>query len=215
MSAQAICDILFDLDGTLVDSAPSILFALQDAFIHCCVEPVCAIDSSLIGPPLQDIVRVLYGGDNIVLQESIETSFMQCYDSRYCIKINPFDGVVDMLQKLMQKYRLHVVTNKRFIPTMRIIRHLGWEEYFVSVHSPDSFSSTLHSKQIMIAAIMSSWSMNTKSCVYVGDTGADVEAAMANNIGCLLVKHGYGESTCQNVLYDVNGLMQYFFPHTD
>ena len=52
-------NIIFDLDGTLIDSSPSIQDALQYSFLECGVTPINQIDQSVIGPPLRKIINGL------------------------------------------------------------------------------------------------------------------------------------------------------------
>ena len=53
--------ILFDLDGTLIDSAPAILASFRDAFARSGIAPVRAVDESIIGPPLTETLQLLAG----------------------------------------------------------------------------------------------------------------------------------------------------------
>ena len=53
--------ILFDLDGTLIDSAPAILASFRNAFAEAGITPVVAIDESIIGPPLLETLQILSG----------------------------------------------------------------------------------------------------------------------------------------------------------
>lgn len=53
--------ILFDLDGTLIDSAPAILASFRDAFARAGLTPVIPIDDSIIGPPLTETLQLLAG----------------------------------------------------------------------------------------------------------------------------------------------------------
>ena len=53
--------VLFDLDGTLIDSAPAILASYRDAFAACGREAVVPIDASIVGPPLVETLQMLAG----------------------------------------------------------------------------------------------------------------------------------------------------------
>ena len=73
-SLNSISDVIFDLDGTLVDSAPSILLCLAEALASQGIAPIFPLSSSLIGPPLHETLRNISGckdDDTIALSTTI------------------------------------------------------------------------------------------------------------------------------------------------
>ncbi len=65
--------IIFDLDGTLVDSSESILESIQSAFLMCDLKPMMALNSDIIGPPLMETLIKLSGvSDKDVLNQLAE-----------------------------------------------------------------------------------------------------------------------------------------------
>ena len=72
--------IVFDLDGTLIDSAPAILASFRAAFVHTGIAPAVAIDESVIGPPLTETLQLLSGSDDPALIGRLAEAFKASYD---------------------------------------------------------------------------------------------------------------------------------------
>ena len=73
--------ILFDLDGTLIDSAPAILASFQAAFAASGVTPVRPISNDIIGPPLTETLQLLAGSTDATLIARLSEAFKASYDS--------------------------------------------------------------------------------------------------------------------------------------
>jgi phosphoglycolate phosphatase len=186
--------IIFDLDGTLVDSAPGILAAYQIAFDQCGLQPKVPLESGLIGPPLRDTMAMVagYPGDEEVNQ--LLTEFKKAYDDQGCLKTPSFEGVEEMMRALtLQGIRLFIATNKRAYPTHKIMQHLGWTHFFEGVYGPDSFEPAKPNKAALIQQILQDHQLNADTTVYVGDRNEDGDASHANNLAFLFASWGYGQ----------------------
>jgi phosphoglycolate phosphatase len=201
--------ILFDLDGTLIDSAQSILDALEQACRDCGIPPARPITKDLVGPPLPHTAAQLEGKGNAADQKALIQSFKKLYDSRFCTQVAPFPGIASLLRQIFESHPLYIVTNKRHAPTERIISHLGWNPYFAGIYSPDSITPPLISKTSLLAHVLSTCPIDPAYCVYVGDTHADKEAAEANALRCLLVSYGYGDIANDAATFNVSQLLHY------
>ena len=97
-----------------------------------------------------------------------------------------------MLSSLVREGRmLHIATNKREYPTLRIVEHLGWSKLFASVWALDSRRPPLASKSAMIAALLATHKIDPASAAYVGDRPEDGEAADANGLQFFAANWGY------------------------
>lgn len=190
MSTQTI---IFDLDGTLVDSAPGILAAYQCAFDLCGLQPKVPLESSLIGPPMRDtMAKVAEVSDPQVLEKLI-TAFKESYDGSGCLQTPAFEGVETMMQKLKAHgIQLFIATNKRAYPTHKIMAHLGWRDYFEGVYGPDSFDPPKANKAELIKQIIQDHHLNSNTTLYVGDRDEDGVASQANQLKFLFALWGYG-----------------------
>jgi phosphoglycolate phosphatase len=113
--------IIFDLDGTLIDSAPSILAGFEHVLKVNGIEPLIPLTSSVIGPPLIPTLRMLSGVDNEEKLVQMAMQFKDFYDLEACLLSQPYDAVDDGLKRLAEHgLKMHIATNKRYIPTRNI-----------------------------------------------------------------------------------------------
>lgn len=186
--------IIFDLDGTLIDSSPGILAALDGAFNVCGLAPRHPLRSGIIGPPLMETLGILAGTDDQAVLQPLAKAFRENYDESGYRQTTVFAGVGEMLTGLREHgYKLHIATNKRIFPTQRIIEHLGWERHFFGVYALDSFKPPLKSKVDMLGIILARQKIDPRKALYIGDRQEDGEAALFNRIPFLLAAWGYNE----------------------
>lgn len=202
--------IIFDLDGTLIDSAPSILESFVYAFSALGIAPCKAITPDVVGPPLMPTLASLAGSDNADLLQRLATQFKAYYDSEGYQKATIYAGIEALLAQLKQlEMTLYIATNKRDFPTQHIMQYLKWSHYFNGVFALDSYTPPLASKPLMIAQIMADYQIDPAQAIYIGDRYEDGLAADYNQIAFALVSWGYADKTvtkqqpnwliCQNV----------------
>jgi phosphoglycolate phosphatase len=186
--------ILFDFDGTLIDSAPYVLTAYKQAFAELGVTPKVAITESIIGPPLIATIEMLIAEDNPELVQKLADKFMQLYDGGVAENTLFYDGVSTMLNALKdQGCELYIATNKRYKPTEAILNQLGFFEHFTEVRAVDQLPVETRSKAQLIKEIIETHSIEIKDSVYIGDKIDDFKAANANNMEFIAAAWGYGE----------------------
>ncbi|MCB1916298.1 MAG: HAD hydrolase-like protein [Rhodocyclaceae bacterium] len=193
MRAPPYPHVLFDLDGTLIDSAPAILASFADAFARCGIEPVRPIDENIIGPPLLETLALLCGNHQSSRVEALAEAFKASYDSTGYRATEAYAGVADMLASLNDAgCRLAIATNKRIHPTRLILEHLGWSPCFAAVYALDLFATRLADKPAMIARLLADHGIDRADAVYVGDREEDGLAADANGLPFFAATWGYG-----------------------
>lgn len=186
--------VLFDLDGTLVDSAPD-LHAALNAVLQRRGLRALSLDEvkSMIGDGAAMLVRrglAAAGGDagetDAVLQE-----FLVVYQAEAVRHTRPYDGVIDTLKHLHRSgLRLAVVTNKPHAASMAVLEGLGMARFFEAVVGGDTAARrkphpdpVLHALRLMGVA--------PSQTVMVGDNHHDVAAARAAGVGAVAVTYGY------------------------
>lgn len=185
--------ILFDLDGTLIDSAPAILASFRAAFAQSGIAPACAIDESIIGPPLTETLQLLAGSQDPALIARLADAFKASYDTGGYQATAAYDGVGAMLAGLAAAGRsLSIATNKRIHPTRLILDHLGWSDYFTHVYALDLFPTRLPNKAAMIGRLLADQAIPRDAAIYIGDRSEDGESADANGLPFIAVTWGYG-----------------------
>jgi phosphoglycolate phosphatase len=192
MHNRQITDVIFDLDGTLIDSAPSILACFASTLAAQGIEPALPLTEALIGPPLRETLSKLSCvRDDAQLGAMIE-DFKQHYDVTGYKATVVFPGVGSMLHGLRDAgFRLHIATNKRLRPTRLILEHLGWAGLFGAVYASDFRTPSFGSKSQMLAVLIASKGISTDQAVYVGDRSDDRIAAADNALGFIAATWGY------------------------
>lgn len=185
--------IVFDLDGTLIDSQASILASIKIALEEVGITSVVPLTKDLIGPPLLETLGAICGTRSAAEISMVATRFKEAYDTKgyqYSVR---YEGIDDLLGWLHAGgYRICLVTNKRMIPTKKIIDYFDWHRYFSYVYTIDSAGVPFRNKTEAIAALLKESSIDPAHAVYVGDRHDDYEAATNNDMKCLLVQWGYG-----------------------
>jgi len=132
--------VLLDLDGTLVDSAPAILSALRGACVACGVTPLVPLDAALIGPPLRTMIERLVGEKGSPVTARLEEAFRDTYDQTGYLDTIAYPLLHDALRRLRATgHSLALVTNKRRVPTLKILDLFDLAHEFDAVYTVDSF----------------------------------------------------------------------------
>jgi len=185
--------VVFDLDGTLIDSAEAILASYRAAFAACGLVPVRGIVADIVGPTLGETLRLLAGSEDPVLIARLANAFKQSYDSEGLLETLPYPGISDMLRALHTAgMKLSIATNKRIHPTRSIIEHIGWGGIFDPVYALDVFTPPLPDKAAMLGRLLVDQRIDADRAVYVGDRIEDFDAAKANNLSFIAATWGYG-----------------------
>lgn len=188
--------ILFDFDGTLVDSARSILSGLGHALALQGLRPVVPLEPKLIGPPLTRTLATLSGSDEPGLIERLAAAFRTQYDSTGYRETEAYPGVTDMLASLAgDGVGLHIVTNKRIKPTRLILEHLGWMNHFRGIYALDALEPPAPDKTTLVRDVLRRESLVIEHTWMVGDSTEDRRAALGNGLKFLAATWGYGAAS--------------------
>lgn len=185
--------LLFDFDGTLIDSAPAILACFRDVLAQRGITPLLALERTLIGPPLLETLRLMTGIPDKAELQVLADDFKRRYDQEALFQTTAYPGVGDALAELAASGRsLHIATNKRLHPTRLILQHLGFAKHFASVYAIDRSDPPYRNKAAILAAQLAEQQIATQQACYVGDKAEDGIAADANGLAFYFVHWGYG-----------------------
>jgi phosphoglycolate phosphatase len=185
--------ILFDLDGTLIDSAPGILASFGAALTRTGIRPAVPLDASLIGPPLPVTAATLLGRDDPTALAALIAAFRTDYDEAGYRATTVYAGVPELLDGLAAAgIALRIVTNKRIAPTRRILEHLGWTPRFAGVHALDATLPPAPHKPAMVTAVLHAAGLPATTTWMVGDSAEDRRAAESNGLRFFAAAWGYG-----------------------
>lgn len=186
--------LLFDLDGTLIDSADAILDGFRRVLAAQGLTPLHPLERSLIGPPLRQTLARLAGIEDSQRLEAMAAAFIDWYDREGYRGTRVYPGIPEMLAALVAHgFALHIVTNKRQRPTRLILDWLGWSDWFRRVDTHDlRADQPLGSKSEVLRRLLEEERIAPADALYIGDRVDDQRAAAANRLDCLLVAWGYG-----------------------
>jgi len=184
--------VLFDLDGTLSESAPGILGSLQRAFAEVGAPWVDqATARSLLGPPFSHSLPPLVGADRL---DAVVAAYRRHYvDNGALLDTHCYDGIPELVSTLCDmQIQLAVATSKPEPHAIRIVRHLGLAHYFVTVGG-DTVDGQRDSKAQVIGEVLSRLGNPPPAEVLmVGDRSHDVLGAAAHGVDCAGALWGYG-----------------------
>ena len=141
MSAGLPRCILFDLDGTLLDSLPGIEYSVLAALKSCNLPPPQTSIRELIGPPIRTILSSAARTAEVSALDALEKAFRASYDSDGWLKTPCFPGADEVLRIMSeQNYRLFVVSNKPKHIAMKILEQNDIVNRFEMIVTRDSRS---------------------------------------------------------------------------
>lgn len=181
--------VLFDLDGTLTDSAPGIIDCAAYAFSSLGYEiPGIQELRTFIGPPLSSSFA-RYGMDSDTVEKAI-TAFRKRYADSGKFRNDVYPGIEELLNKLRNKgYHLFVATSKPEPLAREILAHFHLDTFFDEIAGA-SLDRSRESKEAVIAYLLGKKEIG--NAIMIGDTDYDVIGAKKHGIPCITVSWGYG-----------------------
>lgn len=188
--------VVFDLDGTLVDTAPD-LHAVLNELLHEFDRPSIRLDEvrSMVGDGARALLErgfAASGGWPRQLDPDYATRrFIDRYSEAPCARSVAYPGTEDCLIRLAAGgTAMAVCTNKPQKPSVLILEELGLDRYFsvvvggdvLPVRKPDPGH---------LRAVLDGLGVGTRDAVMVGDSINDVRSAKALGMACVVLRHGY------------------------
>lgn len=190
--------ILFDLDGTLLDTLEDLTDSVNYALAQfgCPPRTVPEIRDFIGNGAKKLIERSLPGKENDPPVEEVLACYQQYYKAHSCIKTRPYPGVVEALQTLASRYPVAIVSNKPDGATKILCRAFFGEVYArgESTDCPRKPAPDMLHKAMDIIGV--------DSCIYVGDSEVDVITARNAGARCLSVTWGFRD---EDVLHQAGG----------
>jgi phosphoglycolate phosphatase len=189
--------VVFDLDGTLVDTAPDLCAALNHA--------LAALGRP--GVPAEDVRHMVGHGARKLLERGLATSgevspaiieagvphFLEYYAAHIADGSRPFDGVESALDALAAGgARLAICTNKPVALSVALVSALGWDGRFAANLGFDSVPKPKPDAGHVLAAIAAAGG-DPATTVFVGDSITDTTAARAAGVPVVAVSFGFSD----------------------
>ena len=185
-------NILFDFDGTLINTWPGIEATLR-ASLEALNIPIRdgAITRSLVGMPLARVFEKLQGDDPSGA-EMVTQKYRELFPTVGMSSAEPFGGVIEMLEKLKGRDKgIFLVTARNELITKQMMDEHSLTGFFTWVRG-EREGEMPDGKEHMVEEVLLKYSLAREDCIMVGDRSYDIEAALANRIQAIGVTYGYG-----------------------
>lgn len=186
--------VLFDLDGTIVDSASEIMDSLAHMFTEMGVPvPDREILQSYVGPPLLDSLRMTAGFTDVDAWEALNV-YRDHYDE-HLLRSPVFPGVEGVLQRLNAAgIPVALATSKPESMAREVLTHHGLDHHFATITGASDDESRSTKADVVAEALrrLQEQGVETANAVMVGDRGYDILGAAAHGLPTILVEWGYG-----------------------
>tara|TARA_B100001248_G_scaffold113290_1_gene84811 strand:- start:1587 stop:2243 length:657 start_codon:yes stop_codon:yes gene_type:complete len=176
-------NLIFDLDGTLINSKKGIINSLYESFLRTKMEILIPKKEIIIGPPLDETIRICNKKLTSKEVESIKNNFKEIYDDKLFALLQVYENVELLLQILKRNnIQIFIGTNKRYIPTKKILKFLSWDNFFKEVYAIDKFDIPYKNKTQMLENLLINENINGDETLYIGDRYSDFIASKKNKI---------------------------------
>ncbi|TNF64701.1 MAG: phosphoglycolate phosphatase [Rhodobacteraceae bacterium] len=191
-------NIVFDLDGTLIDSAPDIQGIANQLLRARDLPPIdLATATGFIGQGAPVFIEKLRAARGI--PDSEQSAMLKDFVARYDDAVSltrPYPGVEEALVRLAADHALGLCTNKPHRPCLAVIRHFGLDRFFPTVIGGDSLPVRKPDPLPLLAAFDQ---MGPGPRIYVGDSETDAETARRAGVPFLLFTRGYRKAAVEDL----------------
>ena len=184
---------VFDLDGTLVDSAPDLHAALDRLMAARGLAPFARPEViAMIGDGAKVLVERALAARGRAPDQAALDAFLADYGAAAAVETRPFPGIPEALDALAaQGWRLAVCTNKPKAPARDLLAALGLAHRFAALGGGDSFPTRKPDPAHLMATIAAAGGIGD-GAVMIGDHHNDIRAARGAGVPALFVGWGYG-----------------------
>ena len=191
-AAQRLDAVLFDLDGTLIDTAPDMVAVLQDLQKAHGIEPVpYALGRANVSHGAIGLLRVGFPDENAKYNSPLHLEYLERYTQRICVKSVLFDGLEALLDELdTAGIPWGIVTNKPERLTLPLLQKLKLESRSACIVSGDSVTERKPHPAPMLHACEVA-GMTPQQTIYAGDAARDIEAGRAAGMATIAAAYGY------------------------
>ncbi|UWQ94288.1 phosphoglycolate phosphatase [Rhodobacteraceae bacterium M385] len=193
--------IVFDLDGTLIDSAADIAAAANATLAEVGAAPLSVDEArGFVGAGAVVFVQRMARARNLADPAALQPRFVHHYEAAVTETVI-YPGVETALDALCAAgHRLGLCTNKPGRPTQAVLAHLGWQDRFEVVFSGDTLAKRKPHPAPLQAAFEG---LGEGPKIYVGDSEVDAETAERAGVPFLIYTPGYRKSPLEDLPHTV------------
>ena len=188
--------LVFDLDGTLADTAGDLVRSLNAVVEPEGLRPTAlAAARHMVGAGARALIQRAYASQDKVLDpatlERLFKAYLAYYEEHICEETTLFPGVISALDRLSAKgFAFAVCTNKIEHPAKRLLAALGIEDRFGAICGQDTFAIAKPDPRMLTMTIAKAGA-SADDAVMIGDSGTDIATAKAAGIPVIAVDFGY------------------------
>jgi phosphoglycolate phosphatase len=185
--------LLLDLDGTLIDSVPDIIAAVNRMGRMRGFRPFNRAEiTPMVGDGTRTLLERVFAARGEPFDDSVEAPYIADYTAHSADETKPFPGVIETLQRFADSgWKLAVCTNKPVKATHAVLAALGLAPLLSAIGGGDSFPARKPDPRHLLGTLeLAGGSVN--AAVMVGDHHNDVRAAVAAGVPCVFAAWGYG-----------------------
>lgn len=195
MSGARRALVVFDLDGTLIDSRQDLADAANALIVERGQQALAAdAIGRMVGEGAAVLVRRALDAAGLPMDDTCVPRFLQLYDERLLVNTRPYDGIPDAVARLSEAASVAVLTNKPAAPAVRLLEAFGLMPYLVDVLGGDG-PLPRKPDPAALRQLMSKHAAAPQATVLVGDSRIDFETAHNAGTGICLVRFGFGFET--------------------
>lgn len=188
--------ILFDLDGTLSQSAPGIRLSLEKTLADLGIKGIDLSDyTKYIGPPLADTLKNLCGASDELIDKGYDI-YKKHYENEGCFLNASYPGIEDVLKALRSRgVKTAVCTSKLEESARAVLKYIGLDGYFDSICGSNRNGSRKDKRDLIPYAVESlgGSARDMSRAVMLGDTRYDAKGAMECGVDFIACLYGYGD----------------------
>ena len=185
--------LVFDLDGTLIDSVPDLTDALNRTLAAHDRAPFTPADiAPMVGDGAGVLLRRACAARGWQASEAMVADYIADYTAHAAEKTRPYPGIPEALATLRdQGWRMAVCTNKPAAAAEAVLAALGLAGFFAALGGGDSFAARKPDPAHLLGTIARAGGWPARS-VMLGDHANDIHAAAGAGVACLFAGWGYG-----------------------
>jgi phosphoglycolate phosphatase len=194
--------IVFDLDGTLIDSAPDIQGIANAGLEKIGFAPITLEEThQFIGAGIQSFIEQVRKARGVPdrYQEPLLKDLTARYDTAVELTVM-YPGVPEALATLAQSHQLGICTNKLYKPCISVLKHLKIDQFFQTVWGGDNALARKPDPAPLQAAFDD---LGTGSRIFVGDSEIDAETARRAEVPFILFTQGYRNMPIEKIPHNV------------
>lgn len=191
--------VVFDVDGTLLDTSEGMLSAVKYTIEKFNLEPLDEnVIKSFIGPPIQDSFKRVYNFEDSVISE-MASVFRDRYKDNDLLLAKPYEGIYEVFEYLnLAGIKSAIATYKREDYALRLLKEFGFDKYTDSIYGSD-FEGKLKKKDIIELALKKAGVNDYTEGLMVGDSDNDAIGASGIGTKFMGVTYGFGFKTKEDI----------------